>query len=297
MGFAAAATSMRLQVVPLSRQDVTKPPKMTLTLISVLAIVLYLASGIILMVRLGRGTPTATGRNIVLALAFAAVVLHSLLLYHRLLIPNGINLGFFNAASLISWIAAVLLILSALRKPVENLGIALLPLAAITILLEDMFAARHVLHIYGTWQIQAHILISVVAYSLLTLGMVQAVLLAIQDRHLRNRQPGGFVRALPPLKTMETLLFQMLGAGFILLTLSLITGILFLQDIFAQHLVHKTVLSIVAWIIFAVLLWGRWRFGWRGRTAIRWTLGGFIVLMLAYFGSKMVLELVLGLNA
>jgi ABC-type uncharacterized transport system permease subunit len=123
--------------------------------------------------------------------------------------------------------------------------------------------------------------------------VLQALLLAIQEAHLRNRQPGGIIRSLPPLQTMESLMFQMIGVGFALLTLALVTGILFLQDIFAQHLVHKTVLSIMAWCVFALLLWGRWRFGWRGRVAIRWTVGGFIFLMLAYFGSKLVLELIL----
>jgi ABC-type uncharacterized transport system permease subunit len=93
---------------------------------------------------------------------------------------------------------------------------------------------------------------------------------------------------------MEGLMFEMIGIGFALLTLALLTGVLFLEDIFAQHLVHKTVLSICAWGVFAILLWGRWRFGWRGRTAIRWTVGGFVFLMLAYFGSKLVLELILG---
>ena len=101
------------------------------------------------------------------------------------------------------------------------------------------------------------------------------------------------VRTLPPLEVMERLLFQMIGTGFALLSAALLTGIVFLEDIFAQHLVHKTVLSIVSWMIFGILLWGRWRFGWRGRTAIRWTLSGFLFLILAYFGSKLVLELIL----
>ena len=87
--------------------------------------------------------------------------------------------------------------------------------------------------------------------------------------------------------------FQLGFFGFILLSVGLLTGFLYLEDMFAQHLVHKTVLSMVAWIAFAVLLWGRFRFGWRGRTAIRWTLIGFAVLMLAYFGSKAVVELIL----
>jgi ABC-type uncharacterized transport system permease subunit len=113
---------------------------------------------------------------------------------------------------------------------------------------------------------------------------------------LRHHRPGGLLRALPPLAVMETLLFQTLGLGFALLSLALFSGLIFIQDMFAQHLAHKTVLSIFAWLVFAVLLWGRWRFGWRGRTAIRWTLGGFALLVLAYFGSKFVLELIKGVH-
>ena len=99
---------------------------------------------------------------------------------------------------------------------------------------------------------------------------------------------------LPPLQVQESLLFQLIGIGFFMLSLSLVSGVIFIDDIFAQHLVHKTALSLVAWVVFGVLLWGRWRHGWRGRTAIRWSLAGAVVLALAYFGSKLVLELVLG---
>ena len=98
---------------------------------------------------------------------------------------------------------------------------------------------------------------------------------------------------MPPLQTMETLLFEMIGVGFALLTAALFSGFYYLEDMFMQHVVHKTVLSILSWIFFAVLLWGRVKFGWRGRKAIRWTLGGFVMLMLAYFGSKVVLEILL----
>ena len=92
---------------------------------------------------------------------------------------------------------------------------------------------------------------------------------------------------------MESLLFQMIAVGYATLSLALLVGITFLEDIFAQHLVHKTILSIIAWTVFAILLHGRWKYGWRGRIAIRWTLIGFLFLMLAYFGSKLVLELIL----
>lgn len=139
-----------------------------------------------------------------------------------------------------------------------------------------------------------HIVISIVAYSLLSIAAIQSVLLAIQNKYLRNKHPGGFIRALPPLETMESLLFQMISVGFVLQSFSLLTGLISLEDMFEQHLVHKTVLSLVSWAVFAILLWGRWRFGWRGRTAIRWTLSGFTILLVAYFGSKMVLEIILG---
>jgi ABC-type uncharacterized transport system permease subunit len=177
-------------------------------------------------------------------------------------------------------------------EPVENLGIPVFSVAAICIGLTMIFPAPRI--ITSSWQLNSHILASLLAYSILGLAVLQALLLAIQDSHLRNREPGGFIRALPPLQTMETLLFHMIATGFVLLTLALVTGMLFLEDIFAQHLVHKTTLSIIAWVVFAILLWGRWRYGWRGRIAIRWTIGGFIFLMLAYFGSKFVLELVIG---
>jgi ABC-type uncharacterized transport system permease subunit len=207
---------------------------------------------------------------------------------------EGLNLSFFLALSFTSWVAATLILLSALRQPIENLGIAVFPFAALSLLLQGTQGGNGVLLSSATTGLEAHILISVISYSLLTLAALQAILLAIQNKQLRNRHPGGFIRALPPLETMECLLFRMIGIGYILLSLSLVSGVPYLQDIVQQHLIHKTVLSVVAWIVFAILLWGRWQFGWRGRTAIRWTLGGFAALMLAYFGSKLVQELIIG---
>jgi ABC-type uncharacterized transport system permease subunit len=186
-----------------------------------------------------------------------------------------------------------MLLIASFQQPLENLGIPVLPIAAATVGLTILNHGEGQPIASGSWQLDLHILFSVLAYSVLALAAVQALLLAVQEKHLRNRQPGGFIRALPPMQVMEQLLFQMIGSGFALLSAGLLTGIFFLEDIFAQHLVHKTVLSIVSWLVFGILLWGRWRFGWRGRTAIRWTLSGFVVLLLAYFGSKFVLELIL----
>ncbi|BCO33233.1 inner membrane protein YpjD [Thiohalobacter sp. COW1] len=263
-------------------------------LIGILAILLYLASSSLLVARMVRGLePGAGGRNSVIGLGFAGVVLHAVVLWPALVTASGLNLGFFNAASLIALLSAALLLLASLYRPLENLGVLLLPVAALTIALMFAYSTEHIILDQSSWQLDLHVLISVIAYSVLGLAALQALLLAVQEHQLRHHRLGGILQVLPPLRGMDLILMQLIGVGFALLTLALVTGVLFLEDIFAQHLVHKTVLSIIAWAVFGVLLWGHWRFGWRGRTAIRWTLGGFIFLMLSYFGTKLVLEILL----
>ncbi|MGR9051532.1 MAG: cytochrome C assembly family protein [Gammaproteobacteria bacterium] len=207
---------------------------------------------------------------------------------------GGFNFSFFNTASLMSLLLALILLLAVLDKPVEKLGVAVFPIAA-SMLCLDMVYPEHA-HTLAThnWQMSTHILTSVTAFSLLNIAALQAIMLAIQDQQLRSHHPKRLIRSLPPLQAMEALLFQMIAAGVFFLTISLVSGFIFIEDLFAQHLVHKTVLSISAWIIFSGLLLGRIRYGWRGQPAIQWTLIGFVLLLLAYFGSKLVLELILG---
>jgi ABC-type uncharacterized transport system permease subunit len=267
---------------------------MNATLIAFPAALFYFVGGLSTGLRLfGAANSWRPPRALGIALGFAGLLLHGTFLYLELFTAGGLNLSFFNAVSLAAWTVAGLLLISALSKPVENLAILALPLAALTVLLDLRYPGSHLLADDTGWALRVHVLTSLLAYSLLTLASAQAILLAVQDTHLRRHHPGGFIRALPPLQTMESLLFEMISVGFVLLSVALATGFVYLEDMFAQHLVHKTVLSIVAWIAFAVLLWGRYRFGWRGRKAIRWTLAGFAVLMLAYFGSKAVIELIL----
>ncbi|HHS84177.1 MAG TPA: hypothetical protein ENK38_04510 [Gammaproteobacteria bacterium] len=266
------------------------------TLSGIFAILIYLVIAFLLGMGLKKGKtfPSGANRLFLILAGLVGVLLHGITLFVTIFTPAGVNLEFTNVASLAGWLAALLLLLSALRTPVENLAIALLPLAAVSLLLQLVIPAKPVLLANASSGLEAHILLSILAFSLLSIASLQAILLAIQDSHLRNRKPGGFIRALPPLETMERLLFQMIGLGFTFLSLALFNGVLFVDDIFAQHLVHKTVLSIIAWLVFAILLWGRWRFGWRGRAAIRWTLIGLVILLIGYFGSKLILEFVLG---
>lgn len=259
-----------------------------------LAALFYLFAGGWLTLRLARASGGGAGsKNGPLALGCSAAILHAAILAQTVFQPVGLNLGFFNALSFTGWLIGAVLLATAMVRPAENLGIVVLPFGALTLVLGLLFPADRIVADPGQWPLELHILIAILAYSLLALAAVQAVLLAIQEHRLRHRQPGGFLRGIPPVTAMETLLFQMIGAGFILLSVTLLSGFFFLEDLFAQHLVHKTALSLIAWCVFAVLLWGRWRFGWRGRTAIRWTLSGFGFLALAFFGSKLVLELIL----
>ncbi len=247
----------------------------------------FVATGLQWQVVNGRSSVSS---KVVKLIGLVAVLCHSMSAYQDLHRPEGIHLDFFSAGSLIGWLVATLVLISSLRQKIDNLFIAAFPLAAIalgaTLTGIDTSPAKH----YDTGQV-AHILISILAYSIFTLAAFQAVLLAKQDYQLKHHKTRGLLRSLPPLQTMETLLFEMIWTGLILLTLSLVSGALVFEDLFAQQLLHKTVLSILAWLLYAILLIGRHFLGWRSHKAIRWTVGGFIVLMLSFFGSKFVLEL------
>jgi len=227
------------------------------------------------------------------ALAAAALVLHGGALLSATVHGGQLSLGVTEAMSVFAWQAALLLWVLGRFQPVQVLGIAIYPLAAVAALWAALWPTPVSAIPLSDWKIQLHVVLSLFSAGFLTLAAAQAVTLAIQDRLLHDSAAGGLVDALPPLQTMEHLLFLMIGLGFFMLSLSLLSGLLFVDDLLAQHLAHKTVLSVGAWGLFGGLLWGRWRWGWRGRTAIRWALAGYAVLILAYFGSKVILEQIL----
>jgi len=232
-------------------------------------------------------------KRLLLTLVAFALIAHILSLIPQLLGQNGLTLHFFNASSLIAAAVVTLSLLASCYMPVENLLLPLLPLSALTVLLSQFMPIGTLHQIDEEPGILAHILLSILAYSMLTIAMFQSLLLLVQDHQLKHKHPSGLTRNFPPLQTMESLLFSFLWAGWGLLTLSLISGWLYLDDLFAQHQVHKTLLACLAWLVFSALLLGRHKLGWRGHTAVRWTLSGFSLLMLAYFGSKLVREFIL----
>ena len=261
-------------------------------LLDSLVVLLYLLLFALLVYRLvsaGRGL----SKHALLSIAMLALLIHAYLLHVRLFAPANMDLSIFTVFSVVTWVITAMLVVFSWREPVENLLIGVLPFAIIAVFLRLISRQHHVLTEHLSSGLEIHILVSIIAYSLLSIAALQAILLYIQDAYLHNKHPAGFIRALPPLETMDRLLFRMIGTGFIVLSFSVVSGFIYLEDVFAQHLAHKVVLSVGAWVLYATLLWGRWRYGWRGRVAIRWTLTGFVLLLLAYFGSKFVIEVIL----
>ena len=258
-------------------------------LLASLVIILYILLTILFSYRLASGGKGMSKMRLLL-LATAVVLIHAYLLFLSLFAGPALDISFFTVFSLITWVITLMLISFAWQEPIENLTIGILPIAAIAVLLRLINDKVTLLSHDLSFVLEIHIITSLIAYSLLSIAALQSIMLYIQDAQLHKKHATGFIRALPPLETMEKLLFRMIAVGFIILCISLGTGLFFIDDLISQH---KTVLSIGAWVLFAVLLWGRWKFGWRGRTAIRWTLTGFVLLLLAYFGSKFVLEIIL----
>lgn len=226
--------------------------------------------------------------------ALMAVGLHAFILHQNVITQAGLNFGFFNAFSLITWVIALILVVTVFVKPVDNLALVLFPAAACGLAMAEYFNTVLLIPDDKGTGFQIHLISSILAYSLLCLSAFQAVFLAMQDYQLRHKHPLRAIHFLPPLQVMEELLMQSVGAGFFLLSISLFSGAPFLENMLEQKVAHHTVLSILAWLIFATLLWGRWRYGWRGRKVVKRTLLGFFILMLAYFGSKFVLEIIKG---
>lgn len=224
------------------------------------------------------------------------IALHTWLLYSSMLRDDGLYLGVGNALSLILWLTVLIYGLGSFFYRLDGLHALVLPAAAVAVVLPALLPSTRALANTETAAFKAHLLISMAAYSLFTIASLHVLLMAMLERRLHvGALPAG-LRRLPPLLTMEALLFRIIWAGFVMLTLTLVSGVFFSEEVFgkAARFNHKTVFGFVSWIVFAALLTGRHFRGWRGRIAVRWTLAGFLLLVLAYLGSKFVLEVLLG---
>ncbi len=218
-----------------------------------------------------------------------ALIAHGYGAYDAIVASRGFRIGFFVIPTLFFWAINFLVLVSGLRKPLHTLFLFLLPLSILAIL-SAMFANSAPVHIDRG--LAGHIILSIVAYSLLSIATLQALLLGYLNRQLKHKHTTNLMRILPPLETMDALMFELIWAGQIVLTLSIATGIIFVANFKSLLISHHSVISVIAWLIYAILLWGHHQWGWRGKTAVRWAIGGFTALVLAYFGTKFVFDII-----
>lgn len=232
-------------------------------------------------------------RQRLLGLSFAGLVGHAVLVDASIHTPQGLQLGLTSIGALFTLVMLSIATLTCLFRRIEPLLAPAYPLAIFTLLLAIGLNDATTPRTLDAGGLKAHVLLSIIAYSLMALAFSQAILLWIQNYQLKHRHIHDILRLLPPLQTMESLLFDLVSLGFIALSLSVISGFLYVDDLFAQHLAHKTFITLMALAVYFLLLLGRYLWGWRGMVAARWTLGGFFLLVLGYFGSKFVLEWIL----
>lgn len=258
-------------------------------MINLLAAFAWIATWLAIALRLRKQPERKPTLQILNILWLLSLILHGATLLLPWLENGTVAIDLFHSLSMVAWLTSFLLFLAHLKRPLETMGLIVIPCALLPLILVTFLNTPE-----NTITLQnglgLHIILSLLAYSMLALATLQALLLHTQSHFLHNHKPNGFVRTLPPLQDMESLLFQLIGSGITLLTLGLISGFIYLDGLFGNQVAHKTLLSILAWITYSTLLFGHWRYGWRGKIAIRWTVIGFVLLMLAFWGSKFVLE-------
>jgi ABC-type uncharacterized transport system permease subunit len=225
-----------------------------------------------------------------------ALVLHAMLLYRRVVIADGLDLGVANAISMLVWLTVAIYWLGGLAFQGLSSVLGLMaPVALAAVLFQATTQTRHVVTYGGDPLFTLHFAIALLAYSLFTVATVHALVMLAEEKWLHRGVLPPFLKELPPLLQMEALLFRILLAAFVLLTLTVVSGVFFSEQLFGKPftLTSKTFFAILSWLIFGGLLAGHFVRGWRGRTAVRWTLAGFTMLLIAYVGSKFMLEVVL----
>lgn len=228
------------------------------------------------------------------------LALHSWLLYDVLFVAAQLRFGFGFALSAMLWLTVLIYWIESLFLKLEGMQAPVLALAALCAPLPALFPGLAAPPAPQTLEFRLHLALAMLAYSLFTMAALHALLMTVLERRLHRHAGSGSLAgplaALPPLLSMEILLFRLIALGFLLLTFTLVTGFAYSESLFGQAMKfnHKTLFAVVSWLIFAALLAGRYLYGWRGKMALRWTLAGFVALLLAYVGSRFVLEVMLG---
>jgi ABC-type uncharacterized transport system permease subunit len=243
----------------------------------------------------GDGGPAAARKRHLRWAMPSLVVLHALVVWRLIFRSDGVNLSFAASLSLIGLLLALALWVSSVLLSLPGMHSRTLPLVAVTAILPVVLPLPHLLPYSTDIVAAAHLVVALLAFALFVIAAVQAAAMLTLEQQLHR----GFAMAegsVPPVLTLERWLFSLIGIGFLLLTAALASGMIFSETLFGKpaSFTHKTVFSVLAWLLFGVLLVGRWRFGWRGRKALRWVVTGSVLLLIGYAGSKFVLEVLLG---
>jgi len=230
--------------------------------------------------------------NKIALLTLFPLACHGWLLHLSIDTELGQNLSIVNIFSMTFWLVSILIIISSLKRKLGILVMVMLPITGMSLLVSQSIGQQYLIDASSPGYL-IHILISITAISVISLAAIQSIFVNILDGRLKQH-PAPSVKGLPALQDMENFLYILVWTGFILLTLSIITAALFMTGTGAEIPLHKPLLAIASWLVFATFLIGRHRKGWRGRTAVHWTMSGFILLFLSYFGTRTVLEFILG---
>jgi len=232
-------------------------------------------------------------RRLSFSLATLALVLHIIILRGDIFIEPGQNMSMLNVASLIAWLISLSMLIASFTMPNTILLPVVFGFTALMVMLNPLIPDAHIIHVNVRAALLIHISLALFAYTCLGIALLYAMQLSYINLRLKEKKASLLHSSLPPLMAVESILFKLLLVGTILLTLSLASGLVFLENMFAKEQAHKTVLSIMAWIVYCVILIGHYRFGWRGKPIVASTIIGSILLTLAYFGSRFVKEVIL----
>ena len=260
-------------------------------LLHVVVAALYLAAAWVCRPRDGGTVPA----HVLAGAIGVALVVHAVVIVRAIVTPDGLDLSFVHALSLVAGLAVLVAWASGALRVLPGVATMILPVAALCAALPALSRTPHRFAYADAPWAAAHISVALVAYALFVVAALQAVVLTGIEQRLHRGAPAASEPATAPLLTLERYLFRLIAIGFVLLTITLVSGILFSESLFGRPLTftHKNVFSVAGWAVFAVLLFGRWRYGWRGRTALKWIVGGTLLLVLGYLGSKFVLEVLL----
>jgi ABC-type uncharacterized transport system permease subunit len=233
---------------------------------------------------------------VAIALVALALVVHAVTIVRAVFTPGGLDLSFPQALSLVAWLTVLVAVASGLLAKLPAVGNVVLPVAAVCALVPLAGGTPHRFAYAGETWAAIHIAVALVGYALFTVAALQALLLTGLEKRLHSGLARPDTDGTVPLLTLERFLFQLVAAGFVLLTLTIASGLVFSEEVFGKPVTftHKNLFSVLGWVTFGILLFGRWRYGWRGRPALYWILTGTALLVLGYLGSKFVSQVVLG---